>query len=204
MTDADTKADHRDPAYRRILVEAALLNAAMFLVEGAIGLWIGSAALVADAVDFLEDTGIYGLGILAVGWSLRNRARAGFVMGVLMTMVGLVALAQVLLRLWYGGVPSALGMSVTAAVALAVNVTVATRLSAWRGGDSSMRSIWLSSRNDALLNGLTVVAGVLVANRGAAWPDIVAGLVIAAVNLWAAREILISARTELRAAAPTP
>ncbi|BBE72525.1 cation transporter [Oharaeibacter diazotrophicus] len=199
-TDAETAA-HRDPAYRRVLVEAALLNAAMFFVEGAVGLWIGSAALVADAVDFLEDTGIYGLGILAVGWSLRNRARAGFVMGILMTLVGLVALVQVLVRLWYGGVPSALGMSVTAAVALAVNVTVATRLAAWRGGDSSMRSIWLSTRNDALLNGLTVVAGVLVANRGAAWPDIVAGLVIAAVNLWAAREILTSARTELRAAA---
>lgn len=191
---------HRDPKYRRILLEAALLNGAMFFAEGAMGLWIGSAALVADAVDFLEDTGIYLLGVAAVGWSMRNRARAGFVMGLLMFAVGLVALGQVFVRLWYGGVPSSLGMSLTAAVALAVNVTVATRLMRYRSGDSSMRSIWLSTRNDAILNGLTILAGVLVATQAAAWPDIAAGLIIAGVNLWAAREILRAALGEMRAA----
>ena len=90
-------------------------------------------------------------------------------------------------------------MAVVAALALAVNVTVATRLSRFRTGDSSMRSIWLSTRNDALLNGLTILAAVLVAVRTAAWPDIVAGLIIAGVNIWSAREILLSSRAELRA-----
>ena len=191
---------HRDPAYRRVLLFAALANGVMFFGEGVIGLWIGSAALIADAVDFLEDTGIYLLGAVAVGWSMANRARAGVVMGVAMMLVGLVALAQVFVRLWYGGVPSSLGMSLTAAVALAVNVTVATRLIPYRKGDSSMRSIWLSTRNDALLNGLTILAGVLVATQAAAWPDIVAGLIIAGVNLWASWEILGAARGELRRA----
>jgi Co/Zn/Cd efflux system component len=191
---------HRDPAYRRVLGQAALLNAAMFAVEGFVGLWIGSAALIADAVDFLEDTGMYTLGVLAVGWTLKNRARAGFTMGLLMLGVGLVALVQVFVRLWYGGVPSSMGMAAVAALALAVNMTVATRLGPFRSGDSSMRSIWLSTRNDAILNGLTIVAAVLVATQAAAWPDIVAGLIIAAVNLWSAREILLSARRELAAA----
>ncbi|WP_181708060.1 cation transporter [Chthonobacter rhizosphaerae] len=190
---------HKDPAYRRVLVQAALLNGSMFVAEGIVGLWIGSAALVADAVDFLEDTGIYMLGVVAIGWSLLNRARAGFVMGLAMVAVGLVALGQVFVRLWYGGVPSAVGISLTAAVALSVNVFVAVRLIPYRTGDSSMRSIWLSTRNDAVLNLLTIVAGVLVASRMAAWPDIVAGLVIAGVNLWAAREILSSARAEMTA-----
>lgn len=189
---------HRDPAYRRVLGQAALLNGGMFFVEGFVGLWIGSAALIADAVDFLEDTGMYSLGVLAVAWTLKNRARAGFVMGLLMMGVGVVALAQVFVRLWYGGVPSSLGMAVVAALALAVNVTVATRLARFKTGDSSMRSIWLSTRNDAILNGLTILAAVLVAIRAAAWPDIVAGLVIAGVNLWSAREVLLAALKEMR------
>lgn len=189
---------HKDPAYRRVLLRAAGVNAAMFFAEGAIGLWIGSAALIADAVDFLEDTGIYLIGVLAIGWTMRNRARAGFVMGLLMMAVGLVALGQVFVRLWLGGVPSSIWMAVTAAAALGVNVTVATQLARFKTGDSSMRSIWLSTRNDAILNGLTVMAAVLVAVQAAAWPDIVAGLIIAGVNLWAAWEILGAARREMR------
>jgi Co/Zn/Cd efflux system component len=78
-------------------------------------------------------------------------------------------------------------------------MVVATRLMAFRTGDSSMRSIWLSTRNDAILNGLTIIAAVLVATQMSAWPDIIAGLIIAAVNLWAAREIMLSARRELAA-----
>lgn len=189
---------YRDPAYRRVLIWAGLANGLMFVFEGAVGLWIGSAALIADAADFLEDTGMYALGALAVGWSVMNRARTGFAMGLLMLGVSVVALAQVFLRLWYGGIPSSLGMAATAALALAVNVTVATRLSRFRGGDSSMRSIWLSTRNDAILNGLTIMAGVLVAIQAAAWPDIVAGLIIAGVNLWAAREVLQAAWSEMQ------
>ena len=188
---------HRDPRYRRVLGRAAGLNLGMFLVEGAVGLLIGSAALIADAVDFLEDAGIYALGVLAIGWTLRSRARAGLVMGGAMFAVGLIALGQVFVRLWYGGVPSPLGMTLVATLALAVNLTCAIWLMPFRQGDSSMRSIWLSTRNDALLNGLTILAGVLVALRAAAWPDIVAGLIIAGVNLWAALSIIRQARGEL-------
>lgn len=44
-----------DPAYRRVLVVALVLNAAMFLVELASGVAAGSSSLLADAVDFAGD-----------------------------------------------------------------------------------------------------------------------------------------------------
>ena len=44
---------------RSTLWIAAALNAGMFFIEGAGGLYAGSAALLADAMDFLEDTGTY-------------------------------------------------------------------------------------------------------------------------------------------------
>ena len=115
-------AGHLDPRYRTVLVSSAALNIIMFFAEGALSLVIGSAALIADAADFLEDSGIYSLAVLAIGWSARNRARAGAAMGCMMTGVGLVTLWQVVERLLWGGAPSSLGMAATAAAALAVNL----------------------------------------------------------------------------------
>jgi Co/Zn/Cd efflux system component len=120
-------AGHLDPGYRTVLVSSAAINIVMFFAEDAVGLVIGSAALIADAADFLEDSGMYSLAVLAIGWGARNRPRAGAAMGCMMTGVGLVALWQVVERLRWGGARSSLGMAATAA-ALAVNLYCATRL----------------------------------------------------------------------------
>jgi Arc/MetJ-type ribon-helix-helix transcriptional regulator len=89
-------------------------------------------------------------------------------------------------------------MGLTAAAALAVNVFCASRLAPFKRGDASMRSIWLSTRNDAILNTATIAAAGLVALTATAWPDIAAGLLIAGLNLWAAAEVLAQGWRERR------
>lgn len=197
MTSATPKP-HLDPGYRSALLAGAILNILMFFGEGSVGLVIGSAALIADAADFLEDAGMYTLAIIALSWTVRNRALAGVLMGLAMFAVGCVALWQVVARLLWGGAPSSLPMAMTAAAALAVNVYCAYRLARYKRGDASMRSVWLSTRNDAILNALTIAAAALVGITAAAWPDIVAGLIIATVNLWASIEIIGQARREMQ------
>jgi len=189
---------HLAPAYRAALIAGAWLNGIMFFAEGAIGLAIGSAALIADAVDFLEDAGMYSLAVVAIAWSARNRALAGLVMSGAMFGVGLVAVWQVVERIIGGGAPSAPPMAATAAVALAVNVYCAWRLAPHRRGDAGVRSVWLSTRNDAILNALTIAAAGLVGLTATAWPDLAAGVVIAAINMSAAIGIARLARVELR------
>ena len=67
MTD---EPGHLNPAYRTALLVSAGLNLLMFLLEGGVGLTVGSAPLIADAVDFLEDTAGYeGRLPLARAWS---------------------------------------------------------------------------------------------------------------------------------------
>lgn len=188
---------HLDPGYRQALIASAVLNAIMFLVEGGIGLTIGSAALLADAVDFLEDAGIYMLAVVALTWMPRNRAYAGLTMGLAMLGVGLVAVWQIIDRVKHGGAPASGAMALTAAAALAVNVFCASRLAKWKRGDASMRSIWLPTRNDAILNAVTIAAAGLVAWTATGWPDIGAGMLIAAINIWASVEIMGQARREL-------
>ena len=200
MMSMDKKAKHLDPAYQTALILCAVLNLAMLFIEGSAGLWIGSAALLADAGDFLEDATVLGLAFVAIGWSVRARAAAGLVQGFAMAGVGVGAMVQIVHRILKGGVPSPALMGGVAALALTVNGYCANRLIRFRGGDASMRAIWLSTRNDAMLNVLTVVAAVLIAIIGSGWPDIIAGAIIAAVNLWSAIEVISAASREMRKA----
>ena len=64
---------------RRVVLVVAGLNLAYFLVEVAVALAIGSVSLLADSVDFLEDTSVNLLIALALGWPLPRRALVGHV-----------------------------------------------------------------------------------------------------------------------------
>ena len=194
----DKQPKHLDPSYRTALRLCALLNLAMLFIEGGVGLRIGSSALLADAGDFLEDTAIFGFALFAIAWSVRARAAAGLVQGLAMSGVGLAAVIQIIRRILHGGAPSPASMGGVAVLALTVNVYCAYRLVYFRGGDASMRAIWLSTRNDAMLNVLTVAAAGLIALTRSGWPDIVGGAIIAAVNLWASIEVIGTASGEMR------
>jgi Co/Zn/Cd efflux system component len=194
----DQKLAHLDPAYRTALAVCAILNIAMVLIEGTVGLWIGSAALFADAGDFLEDAAVLTLAFVAIRWSARSRAMAGLVQGLAMAGVGVGAIIQIVLRLLHGGAPSPSLMGAVAALALTVNVYCAYRLTRSRRGDASMRAIWLSTRNDAMLNVLTVTAAVFISITRSGWPDIIAGAIIATVNLWSSSGIVSEAIREFR------
>jgi Co/Zn/Cd efflux system component len=89
-------------------------------------------------------------------------------------------------------------MGGVAVLALMVNVYCAYRLVYFRGGDASVRAIWLSTRNDAVMNVLTAAAAGFIAFIRSGWPDIIAGAVIASVNLWASREVIRTASEEMR------
>jgi len=170
----------------------------MFFIEGAVGLWIGSAALFADAGDFLEDAAVLTFAFVAIDWSARKRATAGVVQGMAMAGVGVGAIVQIVLRILHGGAPSPAPMGGVAALALIVNGYCAYRLIRFRSGDASMRAIWLSTRNDAMMNVLTVIAAVFIVITGTGWPDIIAGAIIATVNLVGSVGIMSAATGEIR------
>ena len=194
----ETPPHHLNPAYRAALIVSAGLNAAMFLLEGGVGLAVGSAALLADAADFIEDAAIFSLAVAALSWSARARARAGLLQGLTMAAVGIAAIAAIVHRLVAGGAPNAPSVGVVAFMALTVNVYCAYRLARFTRGDSSMRAIWLSSRNDAILNVATVLAAGVIYFTQSGWPDIIVGGLIAAINLWAAGQVLFAAVREIR------
>jgi Co/Zn/Cd efflux system component len=195
---AETSQGAADPRYRRVLWIALGLNALMFAVEIGAGLAAGSAALQADALDFLGDAANYGLSLFVLGLAPAWRARAALVKGLSMGAFGLWVLGATLWQALAGTVPAAEVMGVVGAVALAVNLGVALMLYRYRAGDANMRSVWLCSRNDAIGNIAVVAAasGVFATARG--WPDVIVALGMAGLALWASAQVVRHALAELR------
>ena len=95
--------------------------------------------------------------------------------------------------------PRAYCLSLTGLGALAVNLYCAAMLTRFRRHRGSLtKAAFLSARNDALANVAIVAAGLLTAYTLSAWPDLIVGLGIAAMNADAAREVWQAAREEHR------
>lgn len=185
------------PRYRRVLWIALIVNLAMFGVELAAGWGAGSAALLADAVDFFGDAANYAVSLFVLSMSLTVRARTALLKGLSMGAYGLYVLGQASWNALHGVVPEAHTMVAVGALALVANVSVAALLYAWRDGDANMRSVWLCSRNDAIGNAAVMLAAFGVFGTGAAWPDLIVAAGMGLLGLSAARQVIAQARTEL-------
>lgn len=182
---------------RRIVAIVAALNLIACVVEGVIAWRIGSVALFADAADFLEDFLINTLVLVAAGWPLASRRKASYALAGLILLPALAALWTAIHRILEGGTPQPLVLGATGVGALVVNLVCAVLLMRLRSGHGSLgRGAWLAARNDALANVLIIAAGAVMLVWASPVPDIVVGLVIAAVNAGAAVEVFREAREE--------
>ncbi|MBN9218354.1 MAG: cation transporter [Mesorhizobium sp.] len=190
-----------DAALRRIVLIVALLNVGYFGIEFVVALAIGSVSLFADSVDFLEDASVNLLIVLALGWSLRSRARLGMALALILLVPGLATLWTAWEKFNVPVPPQPLALSLAGLGALAVNLSCAYMLAAYRHHSGSLtKAAFLSARNDALANIAIIAAGLITAFLWrTAWPDLLVGLGIAAMNADAAREVWIAAREEHRA-----
>lgn len=192
------------PELRRAVSRVALLNLGYFGIEFAVAVAIGSVSLFADSVDFLEDASVNLLILMALGWSAVARARIGMALAAVLLVPGLATLWTAWEKLLLPVAPAPVPLSAAGAGALAVNLSCAFMLARFRHHAGSLtRAAFLSARNDAFANIAIIGAGLVTAFLWrAAWPDLLVGLAIAALNADAAREVWTAARREHQTAKP--
>ncbi|WFU11360.1 cation transporter (plasmid) [Rhizobium sp. CB3090] len=192
-----------DITLRNVVKRVALLNLGYFCVEFVVALSIGSVSLFADSVDFLEDASVNLLILMALGWSARNRARVGMALAVILLVPGLATVWTAWQKFMTPVAPDPLPLSLAGLGAFAVNLSCAMMLVRFRKHSGSLtRAAFLSARNDVLANIAIIAAGLVTAFVWtSAWPDLIVGLAIAAMNADAAREVWTAARGEHSAAA---
>lgn len=166
-----------DPTLRRAVKLVALLNLGYFGVEFAVAQTIGSVSLFADSIDFLEDTAVTFLILVALDWSAHRRSLVGMALAAILLVPGISTLWAAWQKFTIPVPPDATLLSVTGFGALCVNLYCAYLLARFRAHSGSLtRAAFLSARNDALANIAIIAAGLVTAATISPWPDLVVGL----------------------------
>lgn len=184
---------------RQTVLIVALLNIGYFGVEFTAALRAGSVSLLADSADFLEDAAVNILIFFALAWTATRRARVGKAMAALLLVPAAAFLWSLVAKYLHPIPPQAAALTLVGLGALAVNLAAALLLARHRKESGSLtRAAFLSARNDALANIGIIAAGLLTAAHPSVWPDVVVGVIIAAMNIDAAHEVWEAAHQEAK------
>lgn len=186
---------------RRVLQVVLAINLAMFVVEMGAGIVARSTALMADSVDMLGDALVYALSLYALSRSDRWKAGAALAKGVTILLFGAWIVVEIGTKVASGVTPLSGLMAIFGSLALAANVACLVLLWRHRGADVNMRSTFECSRNDVIANVGVLLAAAGVWLTGAAWPDILAGAIVAVLFLRSAVSVIGEAWPAFRAAA---
>lgn len=183
-----------------VLKAVLAINAVMFVVEAGAGILAGSTALLADSLDMLGDSLVYGFSLYVLGRGARWQVISALMKGLIMAAFGLFVLGEAAYRLSNPAVPPAGVIGGIGALALFANSICLWLLWRHRSDDINMHSVWLCSRNDIIANVSLFIAAAGVWATGSWWPDMAIGLCIAVVFLRSAFFVITRAARQLRTA----
>jgi len=173
------------------------INAVMFLVVVAAGLYASSTALLSDSLDNLGDALTYALSLWAVHLGVRMKARVAFFKGLLILLAALAVLAQIGYKLINPTVPLFEVMGIFSLLSLTANGVCLGLLWRHKTEDINMSSVWECSRNDIAANISVFAAAAAVWATGSNWPDLLIAFFLAVFFLRSAVRVLSSARAKL-------
>lgn len=185
---------------RRVLVTVLAINAVMFFLEFGAGIFAGSTALMADAMDMLGDALVYAVSIYAIARSDRWKAGAAMFKGIFILALGVGIVLNVIAKVQSGVPPSSTLMLVFGGLALVANLICLRLLWQFRSQDVNMASTFECSRNDVVSNAGVLVAAGAVALTSSPWPDIIIGSAMAGLFLRSSLRVMADAAPQLRAA----
>ena len=191
-----SKTTSADDQQRRTLLIVLILNALLFLGLGVGGILADSSALLANAVDNASDSVVYLISFVAIGRAASWKRGAARLSGILLLVFAAGVLIDVGRRWWFGTEPVGWTMMGLALVAAIVNLICLVLLRRDQSGDVNMEAAKTFSMNDFASNGGILVAGGLVMWLDQAWPDLVVGMLVAAIAVKGGIEILRSASDE--------
>ena len=176
---------------RKILWWVLGINFAFFVVEMTTG-WISrSMGLVADSLDMLADSIVYGLSLLAVGAAISRKKKVARISGYFQMGLALLGFSEVLRRFFSESeTPLFQWMIIISVLALIGNLVSLWLINKAKSEEAHMQASTIFTSNDIIVNGGVILAGVLVYFLDSKWPDLAIGGIVFAFVMRGAVRIL--------------
>jgi cation diffusion facilitator family transporter len=174
------------------------INAAFFVIEFVAGILAHSTALLADSLDMLGDSLVYGLSLYVLSRSPRWKVSAAIAKGGIMVAFGIGVLIEAVYKAVAGQVPIYETIGIVGVLALLANAFCFALLYRHKSDNLNMRSTWLCSRNDVIANAAVLAAAFGVYVSQSPWPDVIIGAAIAVLFLKSASTVLRESLLDLR------
>src|SRR3989338_4701484 len=189
--------DASNAADRKILRTVLLINLGQSAAGIGLGICAASTALMGAGLDNLADASVYAVSLYAVGRAAMVKVRAARLSGYLLIGLAVLLLVEVLRRFSGGEEPVGPAMMAIAAANAALNLVCLRLLRRHRGEDVNFKASAIFTNNDSIVNGSIVLSGALVMWLGSNIPDLLLGVVVAAIAANGGREILREASEAL-------
>jgi len=154
------------------------INFTMFLVEVSIGFYAESTGLLADGLDMLADSFVYGISLYAVGKTIKIKNKAAHLSGLAQLSLGALCLIEVGRKFFVGSDPLSSYMIVISMIALLANIACLALIHKHKDGEVHMKASWIFSANDVIVNLGVIVSGGLVYILKSNLPDLVIGAAV--------------------------
>lgn len=181
-----------DASQKKLLWSVLAINFVFFIIEMTTGLFSKSMGLVADSLDMLADSFVYGISLLAVGGTLIRKKRIAKIAGYFQITLAVVGFVEVLRR-FFGAeqLPNFSTMIVVSILALIANGICLYILQKSKSKDEAhMKASMIFTLNDVVINLGVISAGILVNWLHSSKPDLIIGTVVFVLVIQGAFRIL--------------
>jgi cation diffusion facilitator family transporter len=185
---ADLEAENTQ---RKVLWTVLAINFSFFVIEMVYGWISGSMGLVADSLDMLADSVVYGLSLFAVGAALSRKKRIAKMSGYFQMLLAALGLIEVVRRFFgFEEIPVFQTMIIVSSLALIANSYSLYLIQKARSTEAHMQASMIFTSNDIIINAGVIIAGVLVYFTQSKYPDLVIGFIIFLIVIRGALRIL--------------
>ncbi|HLZ18039.1 MAG TPA: cation transporter, partial [Smithellaceae bacterium] len=164
---------------RSVLRQVLAINLFFFILEMLTGFIAGSMGLVADSLDMLADSIVYGLSLFAVGGAVARKKNVARTAGYFQLALAVLGFAEVIRRFaGQGGLPDFQLMIIVSALALAGNALCLYLLQKSKSREAHMRASMIFTSMDVIVNIGVIMAGVMVYWTASMLPDLMVGTIV--------------------------
>jgi Co/Zn/Cd efflux system component len=176
---------------KMLLWKVLVINFFFFLLEISTGFFSRSMGLVADGLDMLADSIVYGLALWAVAGTVTRKKNVAKAAGYFQFALALAGLLEVFRRfIQPERVPAFQTMMVISFLALIGNATCLYLLQKSRSREAHLQASMIFTSNDVLVNLGVILAGGLVFLTHSKYPDLFVGSIVFIIVCLGALKIL--------------